>query len=352
MIMTEIIWKTIGSTVRGASHFRSGLPNQDAIKFVPDSGEGTHTILAVSDGHGSASYFRSDHGARLAVDAACEVCSRFLKDYAGRESVQDIKFKDVICREIVRCWLEKVNLDILQNPFTSKEEEIIKNKMGDPQKRAETRRPRPSSSDGPSEYQILPYGATILAAIVTQKYFLFLQLGDGDILTVSPEGVVSRPLPGDERLIANETTSLCLPVAWDEFRIRYQPVDTHPPALILISSDGYANSYPDNKNFEKVGTDLLAMILEEKEGIEKGIDSISEKLESWMKETTEKGCGDDISLGIVCNLEVLRAAARLIHPPNETKAEVIQSTGPDAGEPPAPSASSNPATEVNRKDGN
>src|SRR5690242_8472149 len=63
-------WQVIGCSVRGPSHERSGLPNQDAIGWSEDS---TTTVLAVADGHGSAKCFRSDVGSRLAVDAALTV---------------------------------------------------------------------------------------------------------------------------------------------------------------------------------------------------------------------------------------------------------------------------------------
>jgi hypothetical protein len=299
--MTDKGWKTIIKSVRGASHLRSGLPNQDAIKFISETGMGIPVILAVSDGHGSLSYFRSDTGSRLAVEAACEVGTQFLKDYEGKESVEDIKFKDVICREIVKCWLNKVKLDIKDRPFTP-EEEIIREKTGDPLKRTEIQRFRPSASEGISENLILPYGSTVITIIVTWKYILYLQLGDGDILTVTAEGDVHRPISRDVRLIANETTSLCLPIAWDEFKFHYQPIEHSQPALILVSSDGYANSYTDNKSFEKVGTDILTMIQSEKDGVEKGIERISDNLDAWLTETSDKGSGDDISVGIICNL--------------------------------------------------
>src|SRR5437016_2401525 len=71
-------WRIVGRSVRGAAHKRVDLPNQDAIGWWPDSGEGMPVILAVSDGHGSAKYFRSHRGARLAVETALKVIENFL----------------------------------------------------------------------------------------------------------------------------------------------------------------------------------------------------------------------------------------------------------------------------------
>ena len=53
----------------------------------------------------------------------------------------------------------------------------------------------------------LAYGATLLAAAATDRVLLYLQLGDGEILSVTAQGTTTRPLPPDDRLIANQTTS-------------------------------------------------------------------------------------------------------------------------------------------------
>jgi hypothetical protein len=55
----------------------------------------------------------------------------------------------------------------------------------------------------------LAYGATSLSFLLTPTYALYLQLGDGEMVTVSESGKIGHPLPEDSRLLANETTSLC-----------------------------------------------------------------------------------------------------------------------------------------------
>ena len=78
----------------------------------------------------------------------------------------------------------------------------------------------PPAESGLSDQQVLhAYGATLLVLMVTEQFALYLQLGDGEMLIVTespshrnpaqPFFEVSRPLPKDESLIANETTSLC-----------------------------------------------------------------------------------------------------------------------------------------------
>jgi serine/threonine protein phosphatase PrpC len=60
----------MGETVPGASHLRAGVPNQDAILQVRESGRGLPVVVSVSDGHGSNKCFRSDRGSRFAVKTA------------------------------------------------------------------------------------------------------------------------------------------------------------------------------------------------------------------------------------------------------------------------------------------
>ena len=61
-------WRAIGESVRGAAHLRSGLVNQDAFHWLPASGVGPPLILVISDGHGSAKYFRSHIGSAQAAE--------------------------------------------------------------------------------------------------------------------------------------------------------------------------------------------------------------------------------------------------------------------------------------------
>jgi len=147
-----------------------------------------------------------------------------------------------------------------------------------------------------SEESLVAYGATLLVAAVTEQFAVYLQLGDGEIITVSESGEVTRPLTKDDRLFGNETTSLCAPDAWRDFRVSFQPFVQMPPALILLSTDGYPNSFRDESGFFKVGSDILNMIREN------GLSFIKENLAGWLSDTTRAGSGDDVTLGILCKV--------------------------------------------------
>ena len=138
----------------------------------------------------------------------------------------------------------------------------------------------------------LAYGATLLAAAATDRVLLYLQLGDGEILSVTAQGTTTRPLPPDDRLIANQTTSLCQPEAWRDFRSAWV-TNGALPSLVLLSTDGYANSFRSDEDFLKIGQDYLEIIREQ------GISSLAEELPAILTEATQQGSGDDITLAIL-----------------------------------------------------
>ena len=101
---------------------------------------------------------------------------------------------------------------------------------------------------------------------------------------MSQGGQVGRPLPGDARLFGGQTTSLCAPGAWRDFRIAFQTISAGTsPAVVLLSTDGYPNAFREDAGFLQVGVDLLDLIRQE------GLDPVAAGLESWLAEATEQG---------------------------------------------------------------
>lgn len=299
----QLKWRCLGESVKGASHVRSGLPNQDAIRWFPESGIGLPLILAVSDGHGSAKSFRSDRGSRFAVETAIKVIQEF---FLSSQS-SDINFsalKDAAQRllppRLVNEWRKAVNKDLglsendeekLTNKpnFTDEEKQILVDKDGE------------AAWQAVENNYFLAYGATVLAVLVTDSFIVYIQLGDGDILEVDSKGNTTRPLERDPNLIANETTSLCMNKAWNEFQVHIklypQGTPKEIPALILVSTDGYSNSFSTDEGFFKIGRDYQQMF---KSNL---TEEVRQKLEGFLQETSEKGSGDDITLGMIKRLE-------------------------------------------------
>lgn len=282
-------WHIIGQSVRGASHVRSGLPNQDAIRWLPASRVGPPLILTVSDGHGSAKSFRSDVGSRLAAEETAWLIQDLLDGQPDPNNLSAIKrtAEERLPQEVARRWQTAVDSHLKKAAFTKEEFETLEKKRGSKAVRDVKANPR------------LAYGSTLLCALITSSFIMYLQLGDGDILTVSEDGHVSRPLPSDARLFANQTTSLCMEKAWREIRFHFQTLFGSPPAMILLSSDGYANSFVDDRAFFKVGSDILDILRED------GPDTVAESLESWLNDASGSGSGDDITLGILFRTNIL-----------------------------------------------
>lgn len=276
-------WKVSHACVRGSAHVRSGLPNQDAAQCIATSGEGSTpsiAIAAVSDGHGGVRHFRSQIGSTLAVSTAVDVLQGFLLQHAaGAETIsaEDIQYLE---RDLVDRWTSAVSKDLENHPLTPEELGTLEEGDG-----AESR-------TSVETVPILAYGATLLVAAATDNLILYLQLGDGEILCVDSAGETTRPLPADARLLGNQTTSLCQPDAWQEFRAGwFAPPDF--PALVLLSTDGYANSFRSDDDFLKIGSDYLEIIREQ------GISVLADELPAILTEATQQGSGDDITLAIM-----------------------------------------------------
>lgn len=268
-------WKILSASVRGAAHQRTGLPNQDAVDYAVASRENPATVLAVSDGHGGSHYFRSQVGSTLAVHIAVRLMGEFLANAQRDRDVQGL------CERIVAAWRASVLSDLANNPFT--EEELAKLEEAEGVGARESILARP-------EYV---YGATLLAVGTAQGCMLYLQLGDGDILAVDAEGDTHRPIVADERLVANQTTSLCQPDAWQEFRTALTDDAAALPLLVLISSDGYVNSFRSEEDFLQTGTDYFAILREQ------GSDALAHELPNILSDATKQGSSDDISLGLL-----------------------------------------------------
>lgn len=282
-------WRVISATVPGASHLRAGIPNQDAILQLRESSVSLPLIVSISDGHGSDKCFRSDRGSRFAVTIGAELMRELINDKRSDYDVAKIETqaRALLPNEFARRWNVAVAADLEREPLRPEELDRLEAKA--------SARARQTVE----AHQSLAYGATTLTVALTESFVIYLQLGDGEIITVSDAGEVAGTLPEDARLLANETTSLCSPQAARDFRCAYQPLTAALPALILLTTDGYANSFTDDAGFFKVGTDMLEMLRAD------GFDAINRSVKGWLEEATRLGSGDDCTLGVIVRMDAL-----------------------------------------------
>lgn len=288
-------WLAIGKSVRGASHIRDNRPNQDAVFWSTGQNNGLPLVMALSDGHGSQRSFRSDTGAAFAVDAISSCLTDFALQLFPSNQMPALEqdARKNLPRELEYRWKRAVLDHLTTNPFSSEETETLYVYQEE------------SEGEPPILNPFLAYGATALGVLVTPSYRLYMQLGDGDMLNVYADGKTERPLPDDPRLIGNATTSLCARKAAQDVRLSVQSDEEQTPELILVSTDGYANSFKNDAEFLRIGPDFLDIIRTD------GLDHIEHHLGDWLEETTQVGSGDDITLGILSNSGLKRPETQI-----------------------------------------
>jgi hypothetical protein len=239
------------------------------------------------------------------VKKAAYLVTEFLDERRGKFDLAEIESaKDYLAEEFVRRWREAVEDDLKKEPFTETEFEILEKKSGAEAKKLVEENP------------LLAYGATSLTAAIEKDFALYLQLGDGEVLTVSTAGEVTKPLAEDPRLLANETTSLCLPKAEKDFRFFVQKISAdESPAMILLSTDGYLNSFSSETGFFQAATDILQML-----AAETGFNDVNDNLKAWLEEATQMGSGDDCTVAIIYRPDLLK------NPEKVEQAEYLETT--------------------------
>jgi hypothetical protein len=283
MVTMPLRWKALSASVRGATHEQNGLRNQDAVRMRNPRPSEDVLLLAVADGHGSTRSFRSDRGSGFAAECALRELRRLVRRLGPNPPLTRVRnaAKNLWPGAVLRAWKEAVRADIARQPFS-------------PIDFAAFPEPPPSWKPGeePPISAYLAYGATLVAVAITRRYILYSQLGDGDILCVLSDGTVTRPLPRQHAFQANQTVSLCSDHAAGEFQVRVDPIRGPAPAIIMLSTDGYANCFDDDSGFFRVGADFLTYLRAEGAGF------VSEKLEDWLRQSSHDGSGDDITVGM------------------------------------------------------
>jgi Protein phosphatase 2C len=264
-------WQVCTAVVRGAAHELAGLPLQDAA--------GTREIrgglaLAVADGHGNERHFRSARGAELAVEAGLGAAAAL----AGRlaASPRAARLTALARAELVpamlRRWRQAVQDDLAERPLAARDLLLV-------------RRDDPVT---------VPYGSTLLLAVVSWPWLLLAQIGDGDIVVAGPDGTAAVPVPGDPQLDGLRTTSLCQPDAADSFRLAAVPLAGRAVAAVLLATDGFGNAQTAEPWYPPFCADLVRL------GQQHGPDWLRAQLPGWVARcASAEGSGDDAAAALL-----------------------------------------------------
>lgn len=261
----------LGEAVQGYSHIRKEVECQDSMKKVICE-DGT-IIMAVADGHGSTSCPYSKTGSSVAVNVFCSVMQQLLDGYSDQLDMLltylnregDTKVAQAIDTE----WKKRI---LKLHSKYKREIPLLEN----------------GEKDKLSVYK--QYGSTLIGLMITREFLFAFQLGDGDIAYVDDSGVDLIISP--EKILGVETHSMSREDAWKKALSTVRRVDSDKlsSSMFSLSSDGFSNSHKNEAEFEKTLSEYFLMIKEHSPSV------IDANLKSWLKETSEYGCGDDITL--------------------------------------------------------
>lgn len=261
----------LGNSVIGASHLRNGIECQDSLRKIELAD--SSILIAVADGHGSSSCPYSKSGSTIAANVFCSLISELHVSYSSRSNALqtylnregELQFAQMLDRE----WKKRV----LKAHANAKREVSLL-----------------SSGEKDKSAIYKQYGTTLLGLYIAADFVFAFQLGDGDMLSVTESGV--ELLIETDKILGVETHSLCKEDAWRSSRATVKRLDMfHLPVLFTVSSDGFSNSFISEDEFLKNNRGYYDLIREH------GTASIAPHLSKWLSETSEQGCGDDITVG-------------------------------------------------------
>lgn len=277
-MIKNLQWMNVSESVIGKTHQRLEMPNQDAVLTEVISDD--MMVSVVADGHGSKKCIRSHTGAKFAVESAIITVKKNCEDFLDEGNLNTKVLGRFLTEQLVAYWRQLVDEDLLINPI---EEDLLE--LNDKEIASLNKNP------------YVAYGSTLVMVLFIKEFVVCYQLGDGDILFVSKAKTVSRPFTQDERHIANSTTSLCLHKPEKEFKIKVFRDVNELLQMVILSTDGYSNSFSDETGFLQVGTDIYEIVETE------GFEILETQLKAWLEETTQNGSGDDTSVSIISRCE-------------------------------------------------
>lgn len=263
-------WLAGGATARGASHHRSGLPNQDSIGWIAPGAGLRRGAMVVSDGHGGKAHDRSHDGSRLAVECALAEFVPLLAEGADTDAAF-AEARAGIAARIHERWKRRL---------------------------AEL-------TGAADEAMMVRHGATLVAVACGDESLLLVQLGDGDILIGRRDATLERPLPEDDGLTGEQTHSLCETDAPGFARTAIIARGRGGSAIdfVMASTDGLAKSFPDDASFLDLARHYRGLIST------RGLGAVTDGLGDWLAAASANGSADDVSLGFLVSPELAGRAS-------------------------------------------
>jgi serine/threonine protein phosphatase PrpC len=302
-------YKSFAVTVHGGSHIKSSTVCQDASDFYNDE---SVSIAVTADGHGDSSCFRSNRGAKLAIDCALRGIRQFVKeneklfkksiwfwknDPPSHRELEKL-IREQLIRQTIASWNALVMGDYQLRPFTKEELENVA---------SEKYRKRYENGEGISK----AYGTTLIATAMTPQYWFAFHIGDGRFSVLYCDSSGGQPVPWDPKCFLNVTTSICDEDILDrgEDGIRtYLSLhsEKEPPVALFLCTDGIDDNYPVEGNEEhmyRLYREVAVTFAED------GYESTCNQIKDLANGFATKGKGDDTSLAGIVNIDELKKIA-------------------------------------------
>jgi hypothetical protein len=275
-------WRVATADATGALHVAKQMHYEDAWAVAPARGlrgNETPVVVAVADGHGHARHFRSSRGAEMAVAAAARLGMAIAADIAAATDAEQVAdaLRQFVGPAVVSTWRDYVYTDLDESPVT------------DDERAAAGLDAEPTGED-----LVYGYGTTLLLTVAAGPWLGCLQLGDGDLFLIAPDGSVDHPVPFDPRLDGLRTTSMCQPDAIDSIRYAVVEVGTESVGAVMLATDGFGNAQRYEAWPDLFGAEL-AMLAERY-----GTTWIADQLPDWVRAcATADGSGDDVTAALL-----------------------------------------------------
>ncbi|MFT5584270.1 MAG: serine/threonine protein phosphatase PrpC [Cognaticolwellia sp.] len=259
---TRAPWLVASAAVVGAKHVFVDKPSQDSVATFADK---DCAVVAVADGHGDPRHARSDVGSKL----ACEVALELLRELANDIIDQGRHFKE---------WERELRLR-LPGRISWVWNQRVRQHAGH------------AEPDGAWHPDVDLYGTTLICALLTRRCVVLFQLGDGDLVVVSKDGVRCAFPPSDE-LFGTATWSLAQADAPTHADLIC--CDPRELSLLLLCTDGIRDAFAKKPEaFLGVGRWLHSRVRDE------GLARVEETLPEWLSELSRRGNGDDASIAML-----------------------------------------------------
>jgi hypothetical protein len=258
------------NTQIGFDHLQERKPCQD---YSIAKKMRSYTILAVADGHVSSLYIRSHIGSKLAIKAFEQIAHLYHNQQDNLEKKTEKIKLDFLCQ-----WNEAVLNHHKQHPMTLKETSKL------------------SQED---KYRLLinpyiAYGTTFIGTILYRDKIVFIQIGDGCILTYKNSQDYFVPFyDKSERNVAHLTNSMSQDNAFEHLDIEVTSKENM--SSIHLATDGLLVPFSTLDNYANHISNLMYKLYSLQSN-----ELCNKRLKSHLKNiATNLGCGDDLSLAML-----------------------------------------------------